>query len=225
VRSRSLGSGGLTLARSDPSGRPFLRPGTAVSRRVFVSKTWLMEIDMRTLRVSQMSLVLALVAASVPAIAQSSTTSSNGSRGGTSARSVGQSNPGTLDLARPADPNQVRNLPGAPGPGSTAPQTQSLGTTGAVTTPLLPNSNGFGQTTLPATSSRAPTLGAATSGGIVSPGATASPGTTSAPGTTASTGATGRNMPECMSAWDPKTHITKSRWREICARTLTEPHI
>src|SRR5262249_17041475 len=39
------------------------------------------------------------------------------------------------------------------------------------------------------------------------------------------TGATGRTMPECMAAWDKATHITKSRWREICVRTLTEPHI
>jgi hypothetical protein len=39
-------------------------------------------------------------------------------------------------------------------------------------------------------------------------------------------GATGRDMPECMNAWDAKTHITKSEWRQICARTLTEdPHI
>jgi hypothetical protein len=58
------------------------------------------------------------------------------------------------DLSQPADPNQVRNLPGAPGPGSTTPQTQSFGTTGAVNSPLLPNSNGIGQMTLPATSTR-----------------------------------------------------------------------
>lgn len=38
-------------------------------------------------------------------------------------------------------------------------------------------------------------------------------------------GATGRNMTECMSAWDSKTHIAKPTWREICARTLTEPHV
>ncbi len=40
-----------------------------------------------------------------------------------------------------------------------------------------------------------------------------------------SPGATGRDMPECMAAWDDKTHISKVRWREICAAPLTEPHL
>ncbi len=39
------------------------------------------------------------------------------------------------------------------------------------------------------------------------------------------TGATGYNMPTCMAAWDPQTHIGRVRWREICARTLVSPHI
>jgi hypothetical protein len=30
-------------------------------------------------------------------------------------------------------------------------------------------------------------------------------------------------MPECMAAWDSKTHISKVRWREICARTINDP--
>jgi len=38
-------------------------------------------------------------------------------------------------------------------------------------------------------------------------------------------GATGRNIPECMEAWDKATHITKTKWREVCARTLTEEHM
>ena len=38
-------------------------------------------------------------------------------------------------------------------------------------------------------------------------------------------GASGRTMPECMAAWDKATHITKTRWRQLCAVTLTEPHI
>ena len=38
-------------------------------------------------------------------------------------------------------------------------------------------------------------------------------------------GATGRDMSECMAAWETKTHITKSRWREICEQTLVEPQI
>jgi hypothetical protein len=38
-------------------------------------------------------------------------------------------------------------------------------------------------------------------------------------------GATGANMQECEAAWDEKTHMSKAKWRETCARTLTEPHI
>jgi hypothetical protein len=38
-------------------------------------------------------------------------------------------------------------------------------------------------------------------------------------------GATGHTMPTCMAAWDAKTHITRARWREICARTLVDPHV
>ena len=38
-------------------------------------------------------------------------------------------------------------------------------------------------------------------------------------------GASGRTMQECMEAWDKATHITKARWRQLCAVTLTEPHI
>jgi hypothetical protein len=36
-------------------------------------------------------------------------------------------------------------------------------------------------------------------------------------------GANGKDMPECMSAWDNKTHISKVRWHEICQRTLNDP--
>ena len=122
-----------------------------------------------------------VVAAAVPAIAQTS------SRGGSRGSSIGQSNPGTQDINRTIDPNQTRSLPGAPAPGSTTLQTQSLGTN-TVNTPLAPNSNGMGQT-LPSTSSKAPTLGTGTSGAIGAPGTTTTTGTTSAPGTTTAPGA------------------------------------
>ncbi|MFM9846119.1 MAG: hypothetical protein ACKVP3_03055 [Hyphomicrobiaceae bacterium] len=29
-------------------------------------------------------------------------------------------------------------------------------------------------------------------------------------------------MASCMATWDKGTHITKVRWREICARTLKD---
>jgi hypothetical protein len=185
---------------------------------------------MRGRPISRGLLIGVLLAFATHAVAQTSTgagTSRGGSRGSSS---IGQSNPGTQDISRATDANQVRNLPGAPSPGATSLQTQLPSTSGTVNTPLAPNSNGVGQT-LPATSTTAPTLGTGTSGAI----STTPPGTTTAPGAAASSGtaspasssggATGRNMPECMSAWDKATHISKPRWREICARTLTEPHI
>jgi len=44
----------------------------------------------------------------------------------------------------------------------------------------------------------------------------------SAVGGTAVLGATGRDMDECMAAWDSKTHVSKARWREICDATLSD---
>ena len=38
-------------------------------------------------------------------------------------------------------------------------------------------------------------------------------------------GADGKDMPECMSAWDNKTHISKVRWHEIASARLTIPRI
>jgi hypothetical protein len=35
-------------------------------------------------------------------------------------------------------------------------------------------------------------------------------------------GASGHDMQTCMATWDKGTHITKARWRQICARTLRE---
>lgn len=54
---------------------------------------------------------------------------------------------------------------------------------------------------------------------------TAAPVETATRGGKARQGATGQTMPTCMAAWDPMTHITRARWRQICARTLVDPHI
>jgi hypothetical protein len=91
-----------------------------------------------------LAIVLAtvLLAAAAPAIAQRSGATLDGRRLGNfgpSAASIGQANPGAQDLARPVDPNQARNLPGAP---STA---QTPAAPAVPSTPLLPNSNGPGQ--------------------------------------------------------------------------------
>ena len=83
-------------------------------------------------------------------------------------------------------------------------------TAGSVSFPLAPNT-GVGGLPLTSTSS-APAAAAATSNsGAIAP-----------PSGTASLGAMGRDMPECMAAWDNRTHIAKSRWKEICKRSLAD---
>ena len=65
---------------------------------------------------------------------------------------------------------------------------------------------------LTSTSSGAPAAAAAatsTSGAIAPPSGTA-------------LWAPWSDMPECMAAWDNRTHITKSRWKEICKRSLAD---
>lgn len=146
---------------------------------------------------------------------------------------IGQSNPGTIDINRTIDPQLVahpaaQSTPVTTTPISTSPsaasspgtvpavsspmttsgsQTQFI--TGAVSPPLQPNTGANG-VPLTATSSGAPTTGipsAAPTTGI---------------GTTAVLGASGRDMNECMAAWDSKTHISKSRWRQLCKSTLAD---
>jgi hypothetical protein len=115
-------------------------------------------------------------------------------RGGSS--SVGQSNPGTVDINRTMDPQALVSQVGA-----TAATASST-----VSTPvglLQPNASANGLSLAATTSGAIPTSNAGT----------------------AVLGAVGRELPECMAAWDTRTHITKSRWRQICAQTLVEPHI
>jgi hypothetical protein len=38
---------------------------------------------------------------------------------------------------------------------------------------------------------------------------------------TTDTGAYGKNVDECMSAWDANTHMSKDDWRKTCERTTT----
>jgi hypothetical protein len=113
-------------------------------------------------------------------------------RGGSS--SVGQSNPGTVDINRTMDPqalvSQVAVMPAM------------VSSTGSTAVGLLQPDAGANGLSLAATTSGAiPTSNAGT----------------------AVLGAVGRDMDECLAAWDMKTHITKARWRQICTETLVEP--
>jgi hypothetical protein len=210
---------------------------------------------------SRVVLVGALLAfaASAPAWSQSRGSPSSATRGsssasttgGTSPRStsIGQSNPGTIDINRPGGGALTTQttpatgslgstttiiIPGSPIPGLGAgtmallPNSSGLASgVNGVLAPVLPNSNGLApgvNGTLPATSSRAPVL-SNSSGSVPGVNGTLAGTSSTAPVAASSGGATGRTMPECISAWDTQTHITKSRWREICARTLVEPHI
>jgi hypothetical protein len=87
--------------------------------------------------------VTVLLAAAAPAIAQRSGATLDAWRLGplgSPPPNLSLTNPGALDLARPVDPNQARNLPGAP---STAAQTPTA--PAIPDTLLFPNSNGVVQ--------------------------------------------------------------------------------
>lgn len=62
-------------------------------------------------------------------------------------------------------------------------------------------------------------------GGTVSGGGRASGATGSSTGeggaADPSRAAYGANMQDCMSVWDPTTHMTKQEWRATCERTTT----
>jgi hypothetical protein len=65
-----------------------------------------------------------------------------------------------------------------------------------------------------------PTGGVPSGGGRA--GGSASGNSTGESGTAdASQGAYGANMEECMSVWDPTTHMTKGQWKAACERTTT----
>jgi hypothetical protein len=131
--------------------------------------------------------------------------------GGLSPSNLGQFNTGAQDLATPA---------------VSAPRTTVITTT----TPATIGSQilGVRGLILPNAATSGAVLQAPTSGAVPGPltAVVESQGEViAASGGTAITGAIGKNMPECMAAWDKATHITKPRWHEICARTLIEPHV
>jgi hypothetical protein len=148
------------------------------------------------------SLLIVILLAFFPAAAQAKGT----------AVSIGQSNPGAIDINRTIDPQALVPKIGATTIPTTTAGPQVPSAIGTVSSSLQPNSGANG---LPLT---------ATNSGTPAPTITTT-GTIALPSGTAVLGATGRDMPECLAAWDTKTHITKSRWREICKSTLVEPDL
>ncbi len=49
---------------------------------------------------------------------------------------------------------------------------------------------------------------------------TTATGTTATDTTTTTTASRSEKLSQCMDTWDKGTHITKSKWREICLRQL-----
>ena len=134
--------------------------------------------------------------------------------GGLAPPNLRQPNPGAQDLAIPA---------------VSAPTTTDVTTT----TPVTIGSQVLGVNGMLLSNAQAATSGAVpqapTSGAVPGPltAVAESEGEVIATsgGGSITDAATGRTMPECMAAWDKATHISKPHWREICARTMTEPHI
>ena len=163
------------------------------------------------------------------ATSTSSSTTSGGGRGGSST-DLSQFNPGLQDLATPAvsapTTTNITDLaaPGASGLVTTDVTTTTLLTTGSQVTTgslvlgvngvLLPNDATSGAV------AQAPTTAAISSVAVI--GSQGEVIATSGGSSLIGGGASGRTMPECMAAWDKATHITKTRWQQLCADTLTE---
>jgi hypothetical protein len=159
-----------------------------------------------------------------------SASSSTRSGGGGSPTDLSQFNPGAQDLATPAvSPPTTTNITDLVAPTATGLLTTDITTTTLLTTGsqvttgsqilgvngvLLPNAATSGAV------AQAPTTAAISSIAII--GSQGEVIATSGGSSLIGGGASGRTMPECMAAWDKATHITKMRWQQLCADTLTE---
>ena len=146
-------------------------------------------------------------------------------------------NPGAQDLATSPDKGLGTTSGGAASPGGTtttgvttaAPGTMTTvtGTGTSTTTPTgVVTGSGATSATIPNSTSATILDPTATRDTTASSGPNARapvPIETSGGSASPTMGANGKDMPECMSAWDNKTHISKVRWHEICQRTLNDP--
>jgi hypothetical protein len=162
--------------------------------------------------------------AAVPSASASTT-----SGGGGSPTNLSQFNTGAQDLATPAvSPPTTTNITDL-----VAPSASGLLTTDITNTTLLTTGSqvAIGSQVLDVSGVLMPN--AATSGAVAQAATTAAISNaaiigsqgeviaTSGGSSLIGGGASGRTMPECMAAWDKATHITKTRWRQLCADTLT----
>ena len=222
--SRSSRSLGLASTRASPGARSTTSP--APSSRMLV--TTALGAPAMTTKVSTPSAVADPPSAPTTAASTSPSTQSSGGGGG-SRTDLSQFNTGAQDLATPAvSPPTTTNItdlaiPSASGLLSTDLTTTTLFTTGSQVTTgsavldvngaLVPNAATSGAV------AQASTTAAISSVAII--GSQGEVIATSGGSSLIGGGARGRTMPECMAAWDKATHITKTRWRQLCADTLT----
>jgi len=162
----------------------------------------------------------------------SPSTTSGGGRGGSST-GLSQFNPGAQDLATLAVSGPTTTnitdlaIPSASGLLTTDLTTTTLFTTGSQVTTgsavldvnglLVPNAATSGAV------AQAPTTAAISSVAII--GSQGEVIATSGGSSLIGGGASGRTLPECIADWDKATHMTKTLWREVCARTLKEEYL
>jgi hypothetical protein len=196
----SVRSAGPTSTRVSPSARSITSPAPAGRMLVTTAP------NVRTMTTTGPP---TSAVADPPSIVTTAPLTISGA-GRRSASDLSQFNPGAQDLAMPA---------------VSAARTAVTTTTATTTGSQILGVNGLvlRNVTTSGAVAQAPTRAAIAPTAIIGPQGEVI--ATSGGSSRTGGGAMGRTMPECMAAWDKATHITQTRWRELCADTLTEPHI
>jgi hypothetical protein len=166
-------------------------------------------------------------------------TSSGGAGGGTAGSSGGTSAArGTLSPVHPCPSlPAIQNAPQTTAPGSpgVTPQRNDSARDNPATDTEIPGTTD----TQPGVSAKRAEPSPSTSGAVpqgntqapIGPdrpvisggtGAVAGGGTVAGGGGSPRKNASGQTLEECMAAWDEATHMSQSKWRETCERTLVE---
>jgi len=172
-------------------------------------------------------------ASSAATAATSPGTLGNGGLG--SSVNLSQFNPGAQDLATSAvSAPTTTNITDLAIPAASGLVTTDLTTTTRFTTGSQVTT---GSQILDVNGVLLPNLGVATSGAVAQAPTTAAISSvaiigsqgeviaTSGGSSLIGGGASGRTLPECIADWHKATHMTKTLWREVCARTLKEEYL
>jgi hypothetical protein len=109
---------------------------------------------------------------------------------------------------------------GSGGPSRAAGPTPSVGPSSTLPNPMPP---------IPSVAPLSPQLPTtqSTAGGTArqdTSGSSSGAGGTSSEATPSVPGGGGKTLADCMSFWEPATHMTKAEWRRACQRTLNRLH-